>query len=105
VITVENGTHKVTKSGQYWAFAQYSRHVKRGSKVFATNGTEAPATGRLLEKRHAGSITHSGFRNPAGSTVLVLANRGAERRVQLVHGLNALELDLPADSLSTLEWS
>jgi glucosylceramidase len=105
VITVENGSHKVTKSGQYWAFAHHSRHVKRGAKVFATNGTQAPATGGLLEEKHAGGITHSGFGNPDGSTVLVLANRGAEHRVQLVHGLNALELDLPADSLYTLEWS
>jgi hypothetical protein len=36
---------------------------------------------------------------------MVLANRGSERRVQLVHGLNALEVDMPADSLYTLQWS
>ena len=28
VITVENTTHKVTRSGQYWAFAHYSKHVR-----------------------------------------------------------------------------
>jgi glucosylceramidase len=105
VITVENGSHKITQSGQYWAFAHYSRHVKRGAKAFATNGTEASASGGLLEDRKAGGVTHSGFRNPDGSMVVVLANRGAERRVQLVHGANALEVDLSAESLFTLQWS
>jgi glucosylceramidase len=92
VITVDSGTHKITKSGQYWTFAHYSKHVKRGAKVFATDGA-------------AGAVSNSGFRNPDGSYVVVLANRGAERRVQLVDGLNALEVDLAADSLYTLQWS
>jgi glucosylceramidase len=105
VVTVENGSHKVTKSGQYWAFAHYSRHVKRGAKVFATNGTEAAPTGGLIDNQASTALTHAGFRNPDGSYVVVLANRGGERRIQLVHGLNSLEMDLPADSLYTLEWS
>ena len=105
VITVENGSHKVTKSGQYWAFAHFSRHVKRGAKVIATNGTEVAPTGGLIENQGSTALTHSGYRNPDGSFVVVLANRGSERRVQLVHGLNALEVDVPADSLFTLQWS
>jgi glucosylceramidase len=94
MITVESGTHKITKSGQYWAFAHYSRHVKRGAKVFETDDVGGKA----------GAVSHSGFRNPDGSHVVVLANRGAERRVQLVHGANALEVELPADALITLQW-
>jgi glucosylceramidase len=105
VITVENGSHKVTKSGQYWAFAHFSKHVKRGAKVFATNGTEVAPTGGLIENQASTALTHAGFRNPDGSFVVVLANRGSERRVQLVHGLNTLEVDMPADSLYTLQWS
>ena len=94
MITVESGTHKITKSGQYWAFAHYSRHVKRGAKVFETDDVGGKA----------GAVSHSGFRNPDGSHVVVLANRGAERRVQLVQGANALEVELPADALITLQW-
>jgi len=111
VITIENGSHKVTKSGQYWAFAHYSKHIQRGAKVIATNGTEVAPTGGLIEElakprgRNSGTVTHSGFRNPDGSYVVVLANRGSERKVQLVLGNKALELDLPADSLFTLQWS
>jgi glucosylceramidase len=105
VITVDNANHKVTKSGQYWAFAHFSKHVKRGAKVIATNGVETPATGGLIENRNTKALTHAGFRNPDGSYVVTLANRGDERRVQLMHGAMALELTLPADSLHTLQWA
>ena len=99
-ITIENGTHRITRSGQYWAFAHYSRHVKRGAKVFATDGVgERAAHGDPM------AVTHAGFRNPDGGLALVIANRGHERRVQLVLGTNALEVDLPADSVHTLEVS
>jgi glucosylceramidase len=105
VVTVESGSHKITKSGQYWAFAHYSKHVKRGARVIATNGVEAAPSGGLLEENKGGGLTHAGFRNPDGTFVVVLANRGAERQVQLVHGANALEVELLADSLYTLQWS
>jgi len=96
VITVENGGHKVTRSGQYWAFAHYTKHVRRGAKVFETDGIGAADGG--------GAVSHAGFRNPDGSHVVVLANRGAEKRVQLVMGAQALEVELAADSVQTLEW-
>jgi glucosylceramidase len=98
VVTIDNETHKITKSGQYWAFAHYSRHVRRGAKVFQTNGVgEGQGT--------AGAISHTGFRNTDGRFVVVLANSGPEKRVQLLLGSNALELDLPADSVHTLQWA
>jgi glucosylceramidase len=97
-ITIENGSHKVTRSGQYWAFAHYSKHIRRGAKVFSTDGVSESLT-------HGGGVSHTGFRNPDGSRVVVLANRGSERRVQLIHAAHSLEVDLPADSLSTLHWS
>ena len=98
VVTVESGTHKITKSGQYWAFAHYSKHIRRGAKVFQTDGVgEGQGT--------ASAVSHTGFRNPDGGFVVVLANRGPEKRAQLVLGPNALELDLPANSVHTLQWS
>lgn len=100
VITIENGSHKITKSGQYWAFAHFSRHVKRGAKVFATDGI-----GEMRGHGHEGGVTHVGFRNPDGSNVVVLANRGSEKRVQLVHGSSVLDVDLPAGSVQTLHWA
>ena len=96
VITIDNATHKITTSGQYWAFAHYSKHVKRGAKVFATNGLGNPTeTG----------VSHTGFCNPDGSCVVVVANKGAEKRVQLLTGMKTLDVDLPADSVQTLHWA
>jgi glucosylceramidase len=97
VITVDNTTHKVTRSGQYWAFAHYSKHVKRGARVFATDGVGGVGAGV--------DVSHTGFCHPDGSCVVVVANRGAEKRVQLVLGSKALDVDLPADSVQTLHWS
>jgi glucosylceramidase len=99
-VTLDSTTHKVTKSGQYWAFAHFSRHVRRGAKVFATNGVSGEA-----KNGSAASVSHAGFRNPDGSFVLVLANNGPETRVQLVMGSRAVDLDLPSDSVHTLEWA
>ncbi len=97
VVTIDSKTHKIRYSGQYWAFAHYARHVRRGAKVFATDGVGS--TGKGSE------VTHAGFRNPGGGSVVVLANRGAEARVQLVQGSVALDVDLPAESVLTLEWA
>jgi glucosylceramidase len=104
-ITIENGTvanasHIITRSGQYWAFAHYSKHIRRGAKVFATDGV-----GQRAFHGDATPITHTGFRNPDGTHVVVIANRGGEKRVQIVLGSSALEVDLPAGSVHTLQWS
>jgi glucosylceramidase len=100
VVTVDNATKKITRSGQYWAFAHYSRHIRRGAKVFQTNGI-----GESAAQGSADPISHTGFRNPDGSFVVVLTNRGAQKRVQLLLGAQALEVDLPAGSVHTLQWS
>jgi glucosylceramidase len=100
LVTIDNATHKVTRSGQYWAFAHFSRHVKRGAKVIATNGV-----GEAASEESGGAVSRVAFRNPDGSMVVVLANRGTERRVQLLNGTSALDLDLAADSVLTLTWA
>jgi O-glycosyl hydrolase len=74
--------------------------VRRGANVIATNGVGGDAT-----QTAAGSVSHAGFRNPDGSFVVVLANRGPEKRIQLVLGSSFLEIELPADSVHTLQWS
>jgi glucosylceramidase len=115
VITIDNTTHKVTRSGQYWAFAHLSKHVRRGARLFASNGVghedashsdAGPAdANQLAGQGTAGAVSHSAFRNPDGSFVVVLANRGPETRAQLVLAEQSLHADLPADSVHTLQWS
>lgn len=97
VVTIDNASHKVTRSGQYWAFAHFSRHVRRGAQVFSTEGVGRDGA--------AGPVTHAGFRNPDGTHVVILANKGPETTAQLVENNRMLEVALPADSVLTIEWA
>lgn len=100
VITIDSKTRKISRSGRFWALAHYTKHVRRGARVFRTDGVADGAPQNPLD-----SVSHVGFRNPDGTYVVVLSNRGAEKRVQLVLGSSSLEIVLPADSVHTLEWA
>jgi glucosylceramidase len=99
LVTIDNATHQVTRSGQYWAFAHFSRHVQRGARVIAANGV-----GDAAAKSSSGEVSAAAFRNPGGGMVAVLANRGPQKQIQLLLSANALEVDLESDSVHTLEW-
>ena len=43
-----------------------------------------------------GPVSHAGFRNPDGSYVVVLANTGAQKRVQLAHRRESADVELPS---------
>jgi glucosylceramidase len=105
-VTLDEASGKITPSGQYWALSHFSPHIKRGAKVIATHSMEPlPSGGSLLDPVASTALTHSAFRNPDGSMVAVLANRGVQRQVQLVEGGKALDLVVPPGSLMTLQWS
>jgi glucosylceramidase len=89
VVTADSKTHKITRSGQYWAFAHYSKSVQRGARVIASHGDLA-------------GIDHVAFENPDGSHVLVLTNQGAEQPIQCQMGIQSLDLTLEPDSVITL---
>lgn len=92
VVTLDSKTHAVTRSGQYKAFAQYSRAMQRGARVFASWG-EFPG------------IDHVAAENPDGSKVLVLTNQaGGEQRMQCLLGDQTMALTLPPDSVTTVVW-
>lgn len=99
LITVDHSSGTVRRSGQYWAFSHYSRHIQRGARVFRT--VEA-SPGK--EEARADQISHIGVLNPDGSCVVVLANRGARQTIRLALGQNSISLQLPADSVYTLQW-
>jgi glucosylceramidase len=92
VVTIHSATKQITRSGQYWAFAHFSRHVKRGAHVFQSTGSVE-------------GVAHVAFQNPDGSRVLVLAN-GAKGAVQprISLGDASVQLSLPTDSVTTLDW-
>lgn len=92
LVTIHSQTKEITRSGQYWAFAHFSRQVRRGAKRFETTGAIA-------------EVDHVGFQNTDAQNILVLTNSGAERTVVLKQGNKSAEIALSADSVTTLSWS
>lgn len=91
VVTLNTGTQALSRSGQYHAFAHYSKCIRRGAQVLGTSG-ELPG------------IHHLAAENPDGTRVLVMTNEGGEQRVQCTLADQALDLLLPSDSVTTLLW-
>jgi glucosylceramidase len=92
MVTIHSETKEITRSGQYWAFAHFSRNIRRGAKRFESSGTVQ-------------GVDHVAFENPDGQRVLVLANTGELKRVRVKLAGKVAELALPPDSVSTLYWS
>jgi len=92
VVTLDSKTQKIARSGQYWAFAHYSKAVRRGAQVIATKGALA-------------GVEHVAFANPDGGYVLVLTNQGEEREIDCRFEGKSLHLSLPQNSIITLQWS
>ncbi|MGA7339978.1 MAG: glycoside hydrolase family 30 beta sandwich domain-containing protein [Terracidiphilus sp.] len=92
VVTLDSGTQKLTRSGQYWAFAHYSKAVRRGASVIATTADRS-------------CIEHVAFANPGDSHVAVLVNPGEDRDVKCIFENKSLPLKLPRNSVVTLLWS
>ena len=91
LVTLDSKTHAITRSGQYWAFAHYSKVVQRGARVIGSEGTLS-------------DVDHVAFENPDGSHVLVLTNQGGGQNVQCQTGTQALDLTLDPASITTLQW-
>jgi glucosylceramidase len=93
LVTVDSQTKRITRSGQYWALAHFSRAVRRGARRIDCRG--------VIKK-----VSRVGFLNPDGSYAMVLTNTGREKTVwvRLPSGWEA-EVVLPPDSLVTLQWN
>jgi glucosylceramidase len=94
LVSVDTRSQQLSYSGNYYAFAHYSKLINRGAYVFATAG-DLPG------------INHVAAENTDGSRVLVLTNNdhSQEQRVQCTLESRALDLVLPPDSITSLVWS
>ena len=92
VVTVHSSTHEITRSGQYWAFAHFSRLIRRGARRFDSQGVLP-------------DIDHVACENPEGQKVLMITNAAAARPVVLQMGALTAEPTLPGASLMTLSWN
>src|SRR5262249_25021863 len=92
LVTIHSETREITRSGQFWAFAHFSRHIRRGARRLDSAGKIA-------------GVDHVAFENPDGQKVVVIANSGAGKSVHVKWAGDVAELNLSADSLYTLSWS
>jgi glucosylceramidase len=91
LVTLNSQTKQLTRSGQYWAFAQYSKLIARGARVVGSQG-EFPG------------IDHLAFENPDGTRGVVVTNAGDGDHIQVESRGQTLDLALEADSITTVIW-
>jgi glucosylceramidase len=91
VVTIHSQTGEVRRSGQYWAFAHYSRVIRRGARRFDSQSSLA-------------DLQHVAFENPDGQWVLIITNPGPARTIELRLANVAASVLLRATSVTTLAW-
>lgn len=92
LVTIHSQTGEVIRSGQYWAFAHYTRAFRRASTIIQSQG-------------EIKDIHHVAVENSDGTRAAVLTNTGAAARtIWLQQAQTAVEVPLPADSVVTLAW-
>ena len=89
--TINSQTREITRSGQFWAFAHYSRLIHRGAHRFDSESS-------------APDLPHVAFENPDGQRIVVISNPGAARNIRLALASSAAQLPLRENSLTTLAW-
>jgi glucosylceramidase len=92
LVTINSQTNEVTRSGQFWAFAHFTRAMQRNAVVIASEGD-------VIDVQHVAVV------NPDGQYAAVLTNNGkTPATVQLRDRGSMVKVDLPADSVTTLTW-
>lgn len=91
LVTIHSQTKEITRSGQYWAFAHFSRSIRRGARRFDSLGTLA-------------NVDHVACENPDGQKALTITNAATARPVVLQMGGLMAELTLTSNSVTTLTW-
>ncbi len=91
LVTIHSKTREITRSGQYWAFAHYSRAIRPGARRIGSYG-------------NLQGVSHVAFANPDGGEAVVLTNAGSERKVLLRVAGAETEVNLPNNSITTLTW-
>jgi glucosylceramidase len=92
LVSIHSQTKEVAYCGQYWAFAHYSKFIKRGAH-------------RIDSQTNGGDILHAAFENPDGQHVVVLTNAGPASSCVLKVGGSTANVSLNQHSVTTLVWS
>lgn len=92
MVTIHSQTKEITRSGQYWAFAHFSRNIRRGAK-------------RIESLSGVKEVDHVAFENPNGQKVLVISNSAGSKTITVQQANRSADVSLPQSSVTTLTWS
>jgi glucosylceramidase len=92
LVTINSQSKEITRSGQYWAFAHFSRFIRRGAKRFSSQSSVQ-------------DVSHVAAEDPDGRRVLVLSNAAGARTVSVQMGESLADVQLGENSVTTLVWS
>lgn len=91
VVTIHSESSEITRSGQFWALAHFSRFIRRGAKYMDSQSA-------------ASDVYHAFVENPDRTKVAVFGNSGEARSLTLQMGNMTTELALRKDAVATLVW-
>lgn len=92
LVTIHSQTKAITRSGQYWAFAHFSRHIQRGAHRFESTGAFS-------------GVDHVAFENPDGRKVLIITNSSEAKKITLKLANQFCNVSLPEKSMASLTWN
>ena len=91
IVSIHSQTKEITRSGQYWAFAHYSRAIRRGARRFDSHSSVS-------------DLHHVAAENPDGRQILIVTNPGAGRTIELRLANLVAPISLKTNSVTTLAW-
>ena len=91
IVMINSRSGEITRSGQYWALAHFSRTLSRGARRFESQS-------------QAADIGHIAFENPGGEKVLILTNAGPTQTIDVRMGLTSASVSVEANSVASLVW-
>ena len=92
LVTIHSQTKEITRSGQYWAFAHFSKTIRRDAQRFDSDGAIT-------------NLSHLACQNVGGENVLVLTNAASGTSIRIRLADRETEAALPGDSITALVWS
>ena len=87
LLTVDTTARTLIATPAYFVFRHASQYVDPGAKVVATTGGDALA-----------------FKNPDGTTVVVLYNSGAGKTMTVALAGTRVQFDMPGNGWATVNW-
>jgi len=100
LVTMDSNTKELSYSGQYRAFAHFSKYIKRGARKIHSEGAVNSIYNH--SRINACRLHHVAFENPSGELVIILTNSLEKQEIQLQLKDKCLRIALPAESITTV---